>query len=160
MTDVLLWVIAAALVVVGFAGILLPALPGTALIFAGLLLAAWTDGFERVGAFTLVLIGVLGAASYSIDFVAAALGAQRAGASRRAMFGAALGTVLGLPFGIPGLILGPLAGAIIGEFSVHRDLARAGRAGVAAWIGFAIGAAVKVALAFMMVAIFLAALIF
>ena len=155
--TILLWVLAVVLVVVGFAGILLPALPGTVLIFAGLLLAASADGFARVGGWTLALIGVLGAASYSIDFIAAALGAQRAGASRRAMIGAALGTLLGLPFGLPGLILGPLAGAIVGEFSVHRDLKRAGRAGAAAWIGFAIGAAVKVALAFAMVGLFLAA---
>ena len=155
--TVLLWVLGVALVVVGFAGILLPALPGTVLIFGGLLLAAWADGFTRVGTLTLVLIAILGVASYSIDFVAAALGAKHVGASRRAMFGAGLGTLLGLPFGLPGLILGPLAGAVLGEYSVHRDPTRAGRVGVAAWIGFAIGAAVKVALAFSMVAIFLAA---
>ena len=49
-------------------------------------------------------------------------------------------------------------GAILGELSAHRDFARAGRVGVAAWIGFVIGTAVKVALAFSMVGIFLAAM--
>ena len=93
-----------------------------------------------------------------MDFVAAALGAKHLGASPRAMTGAALGTLLGLFLGLPGLILGPFVGAVLGELSVHRDLGRAGRAGVAAWIGFAIGTAVKVALAFSMVAIFLAAM--
>jgi uncharacterized protein YqgC (DUF456 family) len=146
-----------ALVAVGLAGIVLPALPGTVLIFAGLLLAAWTDGFARVGVGTLLLIGVLGAVSYTIDFVAASLGAQRAGASRRAMIGAALGTLLGLPLGLPGVIFGPLVGAVIGEFSVHRDMSRAGRAGMAAWIGFAVGTAVKIALAFAMIAVFVVA---
>src|SRR5512134_1293622 len=33
--SILLWILAVLLVVVGFAGILLPALPGTVLIFAG-----------------------------------------------------------------------------------------------------------------------------
>lgn len=156
--SILLWILAVLLVVVGFAGILLPALPGTVLIFAGLLIAAWADGFTRVGVWTLGLIGVLAAVSYTIDFVSAALGAKRIGASKRAVVGAALGTLLGLPFGLPGLLLGPLAGAIIGEFSVHRDASRAGRVGAAAWIGFLIGAAVKVALACAMVGVFLAAL--
>jgi uncharacterized protein YqgC (DUF456 family) len=156
--SVLLWVLACVLVIVGLAGVVLPALPGTVLIFAGLLLAAWADHFTRVGVFTLAIIGVIGVASYFIDFVAAALGAERIGASRRAMAGAAFGTLLGLFFGLPGLIVGPLAGAVLGELSVHRDLRRAGRVGVAAWIGFAIGTAVKIALAFSMVAIFLAAL--
>ncbi len=155
--TVLLWVLAVALVAIGLAGILLPALPGTILIFAGLLLAAWADGFTRVGTAALVVIGVIGAASYAVDFVGAALGAKHLGASPRAMTGAALGTVLGLFLGLPGLIIGPFAGAVLGELSAHHDLKRAGRAGVAAWIGFAIGTAVKVALAFSMIAIFLAA---
>jgi uncharacterized protein YqgC (DUF456 family) len=156
--TMLLWVLATILVVVGLIGIVLPALPGTILIFLGLLLAAWADGFSRVGVGTLVVIGVIAAASYAVDFVAAALGARHLGASPRAMAGAAFGTLLGLLFGLPGLIIGPFVGAVLGELTVHRDLARAGRAGVAAWIGFAIGMAVKVALAFSMIAIFLAAM--
>ncbi len=156
--TILLWVVAGFLVTVGLAGILLPAVPGTVLIFAGLLMAAWADGFARVGAGTLILIGAIGAASYGVDFVAAALGARHIGASRRAVAGAALGTLVGLFFGLPGLILGPLAGAVLGELSANRDLGRAGRVGLAAWIGFLIGTGVKIALAFSMVAIFLAAL--
>lgn len=156
--TILLWILAVALVVIGLVGIVLPALPGTILIFAGLLLGAWADGFTRVGPGTLTLIGVIAAASYGVDFVAAALGVKRLGASTRAMTGAALGTLFGLFLGIPGLIVGPFVGAVLGELTMHRDFGRAGRAGVAAWIGFAIGMAVKVALAFTMVAIFLAAM--
>lgn len=157
--TVVLWTLGAVLVVVGFVGILLPAVPGTVLIFVGLLLAAWADHFTRVGPWTLAVIAVLAVASYAVDFLAAALGAKRLGASRRAMAGAALGTVAGLFFGIPGVIIGPFVGAVIGELTVDPNVARAGRAGVAAWVGFAIGMAVKVGLAFMMVGIFAIALL-
>ncbi len=153
----LLWTLAVVLVVVGLAGVILPALPGTILIFAGLLLAAWADGFARVGIVTLVVIGLIGAASYGVDFAAAAMGARRLGASRRAMAGATIGTVLGLFLGLPGLIIGPFVGAVAGELTAHRDWRRAGKAGVAAWIGFAIGTAVKVGIAFAMIGIFAAA---
>jgi uncharacterized protein YqgC (DUF456 family) len=155
--TVLLWVAGAVLVAIGVAGIVFPALPGTVLIFAGLLLAASADGFTRVGVWTLLLIGIIGAASYTVDFVAAALGARHVGASPRAVVGAGLGTLLGIPFGLPGVLVGPLVGAVLGELSVHRQFGRAAGVGVAAWIGFLIGTAVKVALAFAMVAIFLAA---
>jgi hypothetical protein len=47
----------------------------------------------------------------------------------------------------------------VGTLTVHLGWTRAGRAGVAAWIGFAIGAAVKAALGFVMVGIFIAALL-
>jgi uncharacterized protein len=56
------------------------------------------------------------------------------------------------------VLLGPLAGAVLGELSVHRQWRRAAGVGVAAWIGFLIGTAVKVGLAFAMIAIFIAAL--
>lgn len=156
--TILLWTAGIILVAVGFAGILLPGLPGTVLIFSGLLLGAWADGFTRVGIPTLVVIGIIGAASYGVDFVAAALGAKHLGASPRAMAGAALGTVGGLFLGLPGLILGPFVGAVLGELTTHRDWKRAGRAGVAAWIGFAVGAAIKVGMAFLMIGLFLAAM--
>src|SRR6266508_1387430 len=98
--SVVLWTLAVVLIVVGLVGVILPALPGTVLIFAGLLLAAWADHFERVGPMMLTVIGIIGAASYGVDFVAAALGAKHLGASKRAMVGAALGTVSGLSFGL------------------------------------------------------------
>jgi uncharacterized protein YqgC (DUF456 family) len=158
--DVLLWTGAVVLVVAGIAGIVLPALPGTALIFAGLLLGAWADGFMRVGWPTLLVIGLIGVATYFVDFVAAGLGTKRFGASSRATVGAGLGTVLGLFVGLPGIIIGPFVGAVLGELTVHRDYVRAGKVGVAAWIGFVVGMAVKVALAFAMIGIFAASMLF
>lgn len=152
-----LWTLAVLLVATGIVGIVLPALPGTVLIFLGLLCAAWADHFQRVGPWMLALIGLIGAASYGIDFVAAALGAKHLGASTRAMIGAALGTLLGLFLGLPGIIVGPFIGAVIGELTINRDWKQAGRAGLAAWIGFAIGIAIKVGFAFLMIALFLAA---
>ena len=145
------------LVVVGLAGIVLPAIPGTVLIFAGLWLFAWADGFTRVGVATIVVLGIVAAATYFVDVAMMAAGMKRMGTSRRAMAGAAIGTVAGFFFGLPGLVIGPFAGAVIGELTAHGDLSRAGRAGVAAWIGFAIGTVVKVGLAFVMIGIFAAA---
>jgi uncharacterized protein YqgC (DUF456 family) len=152
--SILLWVLAVGMVIVGLVGVVMPALPGHMLILAGLVLGASIDGFERVGLWTLGIIAVLAVASYSIDFLAAALGAKRFGASPRAMAGAALGTLGGLFFGLPGLIVGPFVGAVVGELTTHSDVRKAGKAGLAAWVGFAVGAAVKVAVAFMMIAIF------
>lgn len=152
--SVLLWVLAVALIVTGLVGIVLPALPGHVLIFVGLLLGAWADHFQRVGVPMVVVIGIIGAASYGVDFFATALGAKHFGASRRAMVGAGLGTLLGFFLGIPGIIFGPFIGAVLGELTVHREWKRVGQAGVAAWVGFLIGTAVKVAIAFVMIGLF------
>lgn len=148
------------MVAIGLVGVVMPALPGHVLILAGLVVAAWADGFTHISPWTLAVIAVVAIASYAIDFVSAAVTTKRLGASRDAMIGAAFGTLGGLFFGLPGLIAGPFVGAVIGELIASRNLQRAGRAGVAATIGFAIGTALKVAFAFVMIAIFAAAFVF
>ncbi len=155
--TILLWVAAVVLVLVGIAGIVLPALPGPILVFAGLLLGAWAGGFERVGLPAIVVLGLLTVAAEVVDIVGASIGVKRFGASRRAVVGAALGTLVGLFLGLPGIVVGPFAGAVVGELSAGRDIRRAGIAGTAAWVGFIVGVVVKVGIAFLMVGVFLAA---
>jgi uncharacterized protein YqgC (DUF456 family) len=153
----LLWVVAVILVIVGMAGTILPALPGTPLVFLGLLAGAWADGFQKVGWFTLVLLGILTAASLAVDFLATSMGAKRVGASVLAVVGAAIGTAVGLFLGIPGLILGPFIGAVIGEYISRRDLRQAGKVGLGTWLGLVLGSAAKLALTFLMLGLFIAA---
>jgi uncharacterized protein YqgC (DUF456 family) len=148
-------VVAVALIALGFAGTILPALPGVALVFAGLVAGAWADNFARVGWITLTLLGVLTVASMTIDFAATALGARRVGATKLAIAGAAIGTLAGLLLGIPGLLIGPFAGAVAGELLSHGEWRQATRAGVATWLGLLFGTLAKIALVFAMVAIFL-----
>lgn len=157
--TVFLWILAVAMIVIGVLGTVLPALPGSALVFAGALLAAWIDDFARLSAWTLVVLGVLTVLTFVVDVVSGALGAKRVGASPLAMVGAAVGTVAGVFTGLVGLLFLPLVGAVIGEFVAERDVMRAGRAGVATWLGLLIGTAVKVAIVFTMVGVIVVALL-
>ena len=149
-----MWVAAALLIVAGIAGTVLPALPGIPLVFAGLVVGAWADDFERVGWVTLSVLGLLALASLAIDFAATAMGAKRVGATRKAVVGAALGTLVGLFFGIPGLIVGPFLGAVAGEVLSHGEWRRATSAGVGTWVGLLFGTLAKIALAFAMLGVF------
>jgi uncharacterized protein YqgC (DUF456 family) len=157
--TVLLWVVAVALIAVGVVGTVLPALPGAILVFAGIALAAWIDDFARISGWTLALLGVMTALAWATDFAAAAMGARKVGASRYAIVGAALGTIAGVFTGFVGLLFMPLVGAAIGEFAAQRDVARAGKVGVATWIGLLAGTALKVAIVFAMVGVFVVALL-
>lgn len=150
------FILAALLVGIGLAGLVLPAIPGALLIFAGLFLAAWAEGFTTVGVVALSIIGVLGALAFATDFAASMLGARRLGASPKALLGATLGSLVGLLFGIPGLILGPFVGAVAGEFWARGGLAQAGKVGFGTWLGLLLGTVVKVVLGFLMVATYFA----
>jgi uncharacterized protein YqgC (DUF456 family) len=157
MAETLLWILALALMAAGLAGTVLPALPGIPLMLLGMVVAAWIHDFTRIGTPALIVLALLAALSFVIDFAAASLGAKRVGASRQAIAGAALGAVLGMFFGLPGLILGPFVGAVAGELMASRGAGSAIKAGAAAWAGFAIGTVAKVAVAFTMLGVFAAA---
>lgn len=157
MTPLLLWLTALLLVLAGLCGTVLPALPGSPLVFAGLLLAAWIDDFARVGAGTLTVLGILTGLTLLVDFVAAALGAKRVNASRLAIAGAAIGTIVGIFMGLIGIFFMPFVGAVIGQYISEPDFFRAGKVGLATWIGFICGIITKVVIVFVMIGIFLAA---
>ena len=152
--QILLWLLAALLIVLGFAGLILPVVPGIPLVFAGLVLLAWAENFAYVGWMTLTLLGLLALVSYGIDFLASALGAKKFGASPRAVVGAALGALAGLFFGLVGILLGPFVGAVLGEFSRQSSVRAAAHAGVGATLGLLFGALLKIALAFAMIGVF------
>jgi uncharacterized protein YqgC (DUF456 family) len=152
--SLLLMMLGAVLVLLGLIGLVFPAMPGAPLLFGGLLAAAAADDFAYVGTGWLILLAVLALLTYFVDVMAGIFGAKHFGASPRAMVGAGIGAVVGLFFGLPGVLLGPFVGACLGEISVGRKLEHAGRAGIGATIGMAIGAAVKIAIAFSMLGIF------
>jgi uncharacterized protein YqgC (DUF456 family) len=156
----LLLVLAGLTVVVGLVGTVLPAIPGVPLIFLGLFLAAWAEGFQYVGMGTVTVLGVMALVAYGVDLVAGALGAKKFGASRLAILGAMIGALVGLFMGIPGVLIGPFVGAAAGELVARRDLLQAGRAGFGTWLGLVVGAAVKIAISFSMVAVFVVARVF
>ena len=155
-----LWIVAVLMMLVGIAGTVLPALPGVALVFAGIALAAWIDGFTVISGWTVGLLAVLAAVGFAVDYLAQMVSARRAGATGLGLAGAALGTVAGVFTGLVGLLFMPLAGAAIGEFIAHRDALRAGRVGVATWVGLLVGTVLKLAIVFTMTGVFVAALLF
>lgn len=153
-----MWAISVVLVLLGLAGTVLPLLPGTLLVWAGLLLGAWIDDFTRVSVPTVVFITLLAALAWALDFVAGLLGAKRVGASRLALLGAAVGTVAGIFMGLVGVLFMPLVGAAVGEYWTQRDQQRAAKVALATWFGLLLGIVAKVVMSFVMVGVFLVAL--
>lgn len=150
----LYYALAVILVLVGIAGVILPALPGLPLVFAGMLLAAWTGGFQQIGWVTLVILGLLTLLSVGVDFFATLVGAKRVGASKKALLGAVLGTFAGLFFGPIGLFAGPFVGALLGELWHGREIGQAAKVGLGTWLGILLGTVLKLGLAFAMLGLF------
>lgn len=155
--SVILWIVSLALVALGLVGTVVPALPGAPLVFIGLLLAAMIDGFQRVGGSSVAILAGLMLLTLAVDVLATVLGAKRVRASALAVIGAGVGTIVGLFFGLIGILFAPFVGAVLGQFLSERDLLRAGKVGLATWLGMLCGIAVKLALIFLMIAYFVLA---
>lgn len=157
--DILFWTIAILLMLIGIAGTVLPVIPGIPMIFGGIVLAAWIDDFQRISLLTLFVLAIPTLFSIVIDYIAPGVSARGAGASKAGVAGALIGTILGIFTGFWGLLFMPLAGAAIGEYLARRDLFQAGKVGTATWLGLIIAGVLKVGIAFMMVGLFITALL-
>ncbi len=160
MLEIALYALAALLIVGGLAGSILPMLPGIPMVFGGIWLAAAVDGYRHLGPWWLLIIGAIGTVGVVVDFVASTLGAKRVGASKQALWGAAIGTIVGMFLGIPGLLFGPFAGALLGELASGNSVLRSTHVGVGTWLGLLFGSLLKLVLSFLMVGLFGIALLF
>lgn len=158
-THSLGWLLVIALIVIGIAGTVLPGVPGTILVLAGIVLGAWLDDFRNVTWWVVAIISLLAIAAWVIDFLATVLGAKKAGASKWAIVGAALGTVIGIFMGLVGVLFMPFVGAVIGQYISQKNVKHAAKVGLATWLGLLVGTVVKLVLVFMMIGIFVAALL-
>lgn len=158
--DIGLYALAAALIVGGLAGAVLPSLPGIPMIFGGIWLVAAVDDYRHLGLWWLLLLGALGTLGVVVDLVAASLGARRVGASRLALWGASAGTVIGMFMGIPGLLFGPFVGALLGELASGTSVLRSAHVGLGSWLGLLFGTLLKLVISCLMIGLFGVALLF
>jgi len=150
------------LLVVSSIGVLLVLfqLPGNWLIVAAVAAYGWITDWQYLGPWTLLWIALMALAGEIVETVMSLWTAGKAGASRRAMWAGLLGGILGafifsVPVPIIGTILGAalgcFTGAVIAEMTVHDNLERASRIGVAAAIGRMLGSLFKLAMSIGMI---------
>lgn len=147
-------------VVLGVVSLVLPAVPGVAIVYLGVLLIAWAEDFTRIGVPMLVLLGVLAGIAMIADNIAGLFGARRAGASGWGVFGAGVGALIGIAFGLPGIILGPAIGALGFEYLKNADVRRAAKAGLGGLFGFLLGIVAKCVFAFIIIGLAVIAYLF
>jgi uncharacterized protein len=168
------------LMLVGLIGSVVPGLPGVTLIFLSALLYAILTDFQTVGTVVIVILFVLAALAFLIDFFATSYGARRFGASNWGTVGGAIGGIVGALAGLLlagigslfGLIAGTIAGVFIGEYLRRQrqgdeeqqpqeaDLRRASRAAGGVIVGYLASAIVQGLLGLASVIIFVLALIY
>lgn len=138
------------LMLVGFAGVILPFLPGVPLTWLGLLLYAWGMHFELISGTTIVIFLVLTIASMVMEFLLPVFGAKRYQASKYGVWGAIIGLIVGpFVFNAIGIIIGPLVGAIVAELLAGKKH-QAWKSGTGVFVGFMVSIVLRVVLVLVM----------
>ena len=169
MTD-LLYPTAWVLILIGLLFAVVPILPGSLLVWIGIVAWASADGYHAIGWPLLAVLGVIALIAVGGDIYVTTVITRKSGGSWKAVVGAMIGGLAGgallsapLPFigTIIGGILGSVAGVIVVEFFIQREWQKALKAGGGFLVGYFASTAVRLILCLAMIAVFaLKALVF
>jgi uncharacterized protein len=133
------------LIVLGYAGSVLPALPGAPLA----LISVWMvhlSGMHHYAWYVLAAVTIMALGISLVDYVLPVWGTRRYGGSPAGVKGSAIGLVIGvlMSFIIPavgmlGILAGPFLGAYIGEKMAGHNHQIAFKSAVGSFLGFIAG---------------------
>lgn len=147
MTYVLIAIVIV-LALIGIVGALVPGIAGTPFSFLALLVLSFVDGIDYSTRF-LVIMGLIGAAVFTVDYVVPIWGTKKLGGSKAGVRGSTIGLFLGLlvtfvfPIGFIAVLLGPFIGAYIGEKNAGTEDHLAWRSALGSFVGFLLGTGIK-----------------
>lgn len=135
------------LLVVGFLGCIIPAIPGPILAYGALILISIAGAWAVVPVWALVVAGVVALVTTVLDNILPAMSSKKAGASRAGVWGSVVGMIAGTFFSPIGTIIGAFVGALLGELIFHRENRRPLKAAVGVFTGTMLATVLKLAAA-------------
>ena len=141
--SLILAIVAALLLIIGFIETFVPVIPGPPLAWAGLLAAYFSDYCE-ISLIVLIISGVAAVIVTILDNILPVIMTKKFGGSKMATTGATIGMIIGLFVGPLGIILGPFLGALVGEW-INKEGREDGvfKAAFGAFMGFLSGIGIK-----------------
>lgn len=140
-------------VLVGLVGAIVPGIAGPPFSYLGLLLVSFIEGVEH-SVWFLVVMGVIGAVAFVLDYLVPIWGTKKFGGTKQGMWGSTIGLLAGLilttffNFAFIAILAGPFFGAYIGERIAKTPNKAAWKAAAGSLIGFVIGTSIKLFYAF------------
>lgn len=153
--EIFTWTLTSLLMLIGLIGVVLPLLPGTALIlFAAILhklLLPMDLSWGIIGWIAAVFV-----LSVLADFGGVLVGTKYFGGGKWGMAGAGAGAFIGMFFSLPALIFGTIFGAVAAEKFIAKKSGRTSLlAGAGAAAGFLLSTVVRLVCAAGMITLFL-----
>lgn len=134
----------ALLLLLGFLGCIVPAIPGPVLAYLSLILVSLAGSWTVLSPLVLVITGILAIAATVLDNVFPALASKQAGAGRAGVWGSVVGMIAGSILLPPlGVFIGAFVGALLGEVVFNPDNREPMKAALGVFRGTLLGILVK-----------------
>lgn len=162
MLHTILIIICSLIIMAGVVGIIVPFLPGTLLVFLGVLIYALATQFATVSVTTIIILAILTVLAQTFDYLSQGLVAKKFGATRYGFWGGLVGLALGIifsPIGLVSMIVLPFLGTIIGELITGRKLLQSGKVALSSIIGFFLSLLFNITISAVIIYFFLVAVI-
>lgn len=132
------------LLLAGFAGCIIPALPGPPFGYLALVILKLADSSIFSTKF-LIIMGIITVAVYFLDYLLPIFGAKVFKASKQGIWFSIIGMLLGMFFFPPfGVIIGLLLGAVVGELISGKAKAEALKIGFVSFVFSLISIFIKI----------------
>ena len=141
--SILMTLLGALLVVVGFIGCVIPAIPGPILAYVAMILISIPGGWALIPVWLLVLLGAGAIVATVLDNIMPALSSKKAGAGKAGVWGSILGMIAGSFFTPIGTIIGAFVGALLGEMIFNRENQKPLKAALGVFKGTMLGILIK-----------------
>lgn len=140
--EIILFILAALFIVLGFIGSIIPAIPGPPLAYLSLIMLQLSDKVQYSTKFLLIWALIVIIVTI-IDNFAPIWATKKFGGSRWGTIGSIIGLLVGIFFSPIGIILGTFLGAIIGELIYTNDWDKSIKSGIGSLLGFLMGSGLK-----------------
>ena len=149
------------LAIVGFAGCIIPIIPGPFLSYLALIILSFARNWEPFSASFLIVMGALTIIITILDYVAPIIGASKSGASKRGIYLSVAGMLLGIFIFPPwGIFIGAFIGGVVGEIFSGRKGKEAFKVGWAIFLGNMVSIGIKIAFSIYVIFLFINELLF
>jgi uncharacterized protein YqgC (DUF456 family) len=152
--QILAFIVAMIVCMVGLAGIILPVLPGAPIIFTGILFFSVVTAFKIVTWQFLLIFAGLTAFALVVDYIANYYGVKKMGGRTIGAIGAVIGLIVGLFIHWAAVIILPFLFAVTIELIAGTRSDRALKAGTGAWIGLIFGGLLRFIIGCVMIGLF------
>ena len=152
--EVVLFVVALLVMIIGLAGVILPILPGIPLIFGAAVLYAILTRFEIIDLYLILAFAGFTVFGLIVDYLANYFSVKKMGGTRAGAIGAVVGLMVGIFFGLVWIIVLPFVFAVTLELIAGRETNQALRSGIGSFLGLLFGGLTRFIIGCVMIGIF------